>query len=175
MLIFRSKILGRLITDQHLIVQSSKENTRAMCEICSKLTIKTTKRRHWTDLRRSGVFIVNSEQFYTFFWCFHRWLWTSKCLLGHIQLTLSWMILIWMIFCKILENWVKIYIIFSYFIARYPQQPINFYHVISYETMKSNVLHDIHEISVLISLSKVYFSESLPHQDSLWLWFQTSL
>ena len=33
-------------------------NTRARCEICSKLTIKTPKRRQW---RRYGVFIVNFE------------------------------------------------------------------------------------------------------------------
>ena len=30
-----------------------------MCEICSKLTIKTPERRH---LHRSGIFIVNFEQ-----------------------------------------------------------------------------------------------------------------
>ena len=34
-------------------------NTRTMCEIYSKLTIKTPERDHW---RRSGVFIVNFEQ-----------------------------------------------------------------------------------------------------------------
>ena len=34
------------------------KNTRTRCEICSKLTIKTPKRRHW---RRYGVFIVNFE------------------------------------------------------------------------------------------------------------------
>ena len=33
-------------------------NNRTRCEICSKLTIKTPKRRHW---RRSGVCIVNFE------------------------------------------------------------------------------------------------------------------
>ena len=32
--------------------------TRTRCEICSKLTIKTPKRRHW---RRFGVFIINFE------------------------------------------------------------------------------------------------------------------
>ena len=35
-----------------------KRNTRARCEICSMLTIKTPERRQW---RRSGVFIVNFE------------------------------------------------------------------------------------------------------------------
>ena len=33
--------------------------TRTMCEIYSKLTIKTPERRHW---RRSSVFIANFEQ-----------------------------------------------------------------------------------------------------------------
>ena len=33
-------------------------NTRARCEICSKLTTKTSERRHW---RRFGVFTVNFE------------------------------------------------------------------------------------------------------------------
>ena len=34
----------------------SNRNTRARCEICLKLTIKTLERRQWC---RSGVFIVN--------------------------------------------------------------------------------------------------------------------
>ena len=34
-------------------------NTRAMCEMCLKVTIKTTERRQW---RRSGVFIVNFDK-----------------------------------------------------------------------------------------------------------------
>ena len=36
----------------------NNRNTRKRCEICSKLTINTSKWRHW---RRSGVFIVNFE------------------------------------------------------------------------------------------------------------------
>ena len=40
------------------MLKVNNRNTRARCEICSKLTIKTPKRRHW---RRSGVFIVNFE------------------------------------------------------------------------------------------------------------------
>ena len=39
----------------------NNRNTRARCEVCSKLTIKIPERRHW---RRSGVFIVNLEQFH---------------------------------------------------------------------------------------------------------------
>ena len=34
-------------------------NTRTICGICSKLTIKTPEWRHW---RRSGVFIVNFKR-----------------------------------------------------------------------------------------------------------------
>ena len=36
----------------------TNRNTRARCEICSKLTIKTPEGRHW---RCSGVFIVKFE------------------------------------------------------------------------------------------------------------------
>ena len=39
----------------------NNRNTRARCEVCSKLIIKIPGRRHW---RRSGVFIVNLEQFH---------------------------------------------------------------------------------------------------------------
>ena len=42
-------------SNRHLLVQSYNKNTRTMCETCSNI-IKT---RRW---RRSGVFIVNSEQ-----------------------------------------------------------------------------------------------------------------
>ena len=40
------------------LLKVNNRNTRTRCEICSKLTIKTPKRRQW---RRSGVFIVNFE------------------------------------------------------------------------------------------------------------------
>ena len=57
------------------LLKVNKTNSRKRCEICLKLTIKTPERRHW---RRIGVFIVTSNIFHTFF-CFHSWLWTSKC------------------------------------------------------------------------------------------------
>ena len=37
----------------------NNRNTRPRCEICSKLTIKTSERRYW---RRSSVSVVNFEQ-----------------------------------------------------------------------------------------------------------------
>ena len=36
----------------------TNRNTRKRCQICSRLTIKTSDRRQW---RRSGVFVVNFE------------------------------------------------------------------------------------------------------------------
>ena len=41
----------------YLLIVNNR-NTKPRCQICSKLTIKTPKRRHWC---RSGVFIVNFE------------------------------------------------------------------------------------------------------------------
>ena len=39
----------------------NNRNTRAKCEVCSKLTIKTPERGQW---HRSGVFIVNFEHIF---------------------------------------------------------------------------------------------------------------
>ena len=58
--------------------KSTMESTRAICEIWSKLTIKTLERRR----RHSIVFIANFEQIQTLFWCFYCWLETSKYRLG---------------------------------------------------------------------------------------------
>ena len=49
---------------KQLPVQSQQQNTRKKCEICSKLPIKTPKRRQW---RGSGVFIVNFNHTSHFF------------------------------------------------------------------------------------------------------------
>ena len=43
-------------------------NTRASCEICSKLAIKTPERRQW---RRSDVVIVNFEHISDLLHCFY--------------------------------------------------------------------------------------------------------
>ena len=68
------------------LLKINNGNTRLITQICSKLRIKSPERRHW---HHPGVFIVNFEidyalnLFHTFFWCFHCWLWTSKCRLGY--------------------------------------------------------------------------------------------
>ena len=55
-----SCVSGMTGPSRHLPAQilENFRKTRARCEICSKLAIKTPKLRHW---RRSGVFIVNFE------------------------------------------------------------------------------------------------------------------
>ena len=51
-------------------------NTRTICEIWSKLTIKIPKRRHW---RRSGAFIVDFEHFAIYFLVFLLLTLNKKC------------------------------------------------------------------------------------------------
>ena len=43
-------------------------NTRTICEVCSKLMVKTLERSQW---RRLGVFIVNYEQIIPLILGFH--------------------------------------------------------------------------------------------------------
>ena len=57
----------------------NNRNTRKMCEICSKLIIKTPERRQWRQWRRSGVFVVNFEHISRIFQLFYCWVWASKC------------------------------------------------------------------------------------------------
>ena len=65
MLINRVKLM-LLILKQYLLsipagiylLKVNNKNIRAMCEICSKLTIKIPERRKW---RCSGIFIINFE------------------------------------------------------------------------------------------------------------------
>ena len=40
------------------LLKFNNRNTRTSCEICSKLTLKTSEKRQW---RRFGVFFVNFE------------------------------------------------------------------------------------------------------------------
>ena len=56
------------------------ETPEIMCEICSKLTIETTERRHWRHFE--SLLLLTMSRSRTLFWCFHNWLLTSKCWLG---------------------------------------------------------------------------------------------
>ena len=62
-------------TDIYLFKVNS-ENTKAMYEIYLKLTIKTKN-----DINDVVVvfLLLTLNKFRTFLWCFHCWVWTSKC------------------------------------------------------------------------------------------------
>ena len=48
---------------------------------CSKSTMETTEQ--FAKSTTSSLLLILNK-FYTLFWCFHCWLWTSKCWLGKI-------------------------------------------------------------------------------------------
>ena len=58
-------------------------NSRTICEICSKLTIKNN-RSYLVSLRRSAV-LLTLNRFHTMFWFFHCSLWTNKWRLRSIR------------------------------------------------------------------------------------------
>ena len=58
-LFFALQMLNNISAADIYFFKVSNVNTRTMCKICSKLTIKTLEWRHW---RRSGIFIVIFEQ-----------------------------------------------------------------------------------------------------------------
>ena len=49
-------------------------NTRVMCGICLKLTIKTLERHHWIHF---GVLCLTLNRFQPFLWCFYCLFWTK--------------------------------------------------------------------------------------------------
>ena len=65
-------ILIKFLFLQSDLPASSFGNTRTMLEIFSKLKLKDTR-------------AITLNRFHTLFWCFHCWLWTSKCRLGSSQ------------------------------------------------------------------------------------------
>ena len=50
------------------LFEVNNRNTRAMCEIYSKLTIKIPEKCQWSS---SIVFVVTLSRFCLLFWCFH--------------------------------------------------------------------------------------------------------
>ena len=57
-------------------------NTRTISEICSKLTMKTPKRRQWCCTGLVHL-LLNINTVHTLTWCFHYWRWRSKYRLVH--------------------------------------------------------------------------------------------
>ena len=57
-LVFSQNVQTKANPAGNYMFKFNSRNTTARCEICSKLTIKTSERCHW---RRFGFFIVNSE------------------------------------------------------------------------------------------------------------------
>ena len=51
-------VRSKLYPENIDLLKVNNRNTKERCEICSKLTIKTSDQRQWC---RSGVFIVNFE------------------------------------------------------------------------------------------------------------------
>ena len=56
------------------LLKFNSGNTRAMCEVCSRVTLKKT--------RTTSSLLLTFNRFHTWFWSFNRWLWTNKCRLG---------------------------------------------------------------------------------------------
>ena len=59
--------------------KSTIGNTRVMCAVCWKVTIKVPERRQDVVLVALSLLL---KGFYTLFWSFHCWLWKSKYRLG---------------------------------------------------------------------------------------------
>ena len=49
------------------LLKVNNRNARTRCEICSKLTMKILKQRHWC---RSGAFIEHISHFFLIFYCY---------------------------------------------------------------------------------------------------------
>ena len=72
---FRKKIFSATIS---LLKVTREWNTKAMCEICSNITITDTRTTSTTKFWCLCYF----GRFHTFLCCFHCWFWASKCQLG---------------------------------------------------------------------------------------------
>ena len=67
-------------SSRYVLFKVNNRKARAICEICSKLTIKTLERRHWCS---SGVLLLTLNRFHTFFWCFQCWTWQVNAFRDH--------------------------------------------------------------------------------------------
>ena len=84
------KIICTKSADNNYLFKVNNKSPWTRCELCSKLTTKTSGQRHCS---RSDVFIFNFEHVCTYvsiarmfdlYVCFYCWFWTNICLLGGI-------------------------------------------------------------------------------------------
>ena len=68
----------------------NNRNTRIMCEICLKVTIKAPERRQW---RHTGLvsLLLTLNRLHTLFWCCHCQLWTNKYRLDKLARFSFWL------------------------------------------------------------------------------------
>ena len=83
---------------------STKHITRTMCDICSKLTIKTPE--HVNDVVLVSL-VWTLTRFHILFWCIHCKLWISKYRLGCVLKSLVRKTRYWKINIKPYENLLK--------------------------------------------------------------------
>ena len=93
------KIICTKSADNNYLFKVNNKSPWTRCELCSKLTTKTSGQRHCS---RSDVFIFNFEHVCTYvsiarmvdlYVCFYCWFWTNICLLGGIWIfrdTIYW-------------------------------------------------------------------------------------
>ena len=68
---------------ENYLLKVNNVNTRAMCEISSRFTVKTPEWRQWCFL---VPLLLTLNRFHALFWRFYCWRSTSKCKLGmHIH------------------------------------------------------------------------------------------
>ena len=97
-LLFVKSICTKSAANNYIFKVNNKSR-RTRCELCSKLTTKTSGRRHCS---RSDVFIINFEHVCTYvsmvrmfnlYVCFYSCFWTNICLLGSVGIfrdTIYW-------------------------------------------------------------------------------------
>ena len=103
MLVPRKKYMPTGISSRIYLFRDSNRNTRAMCEICLKLTIKSPERHQWHVLV-SLLLTLNSVYFFQVFSLLTM---TIKCRVGNIQLNLLEKVLINREIKKYLESNIR--------------------------------------------------------------------
>ena len=75
-------------SSRYLLVQNKNGNNITICEIYSESTIKT--QNNINDVLMVSL-LWSLNRFQRLFWCFHCWLWTSKCQLGiYLFFSITW-------------------------------------------------------------------------------------